>query len=484
MATAVTTASVATSAISPLLLRRQWRTAAAAGLHAAARDGAGACKCHRLGSPRTTPAWTAGTRFASSATSTANAAATLQAPDTVARLVPYSALAESIPRSGIRDVMAAADKELQAGRKLIRLEAGQPDVATAPHIVEAVRQAALKPESGMYIHNAGLWSLREAIAQDIERQYGVPTTPEHIVVTTGATLALTATLLALVDNPGDEVLVSDPAWPNYAMGVSLAHGTIVRYPCPASRLYQPDPAEVEALITPRTKALMLCSPSNPTGRVLPKALLEELLAVARRHGLYVISDEIYSRIVFDGGEAPSALPIAAAAAAATGASDALDGLVLINGFSKFAAMCGYRVGYLRASESMVALLIKLCESLVSCGTPFVQEAAIAALQGPQEHISQSVARYQRRRDIALDVLRANGLYEYTPEGAFYLLVSLGAGVDSHDFTMALLRDYGVAVAPGATFGSETSEQIRLSLASSDEDVREGMTRICAAIKAL
>ncbi len=226
-------------------------------------------------------------------------------------------------------------------------------------------------------------------------------------------------------------------------------------------------------LTPRTKILLVCSPSNPTGQVHDPGLTEALVAFARRNDLWVVSDEIYSEIVFE-NPAPSVLSF-----------DTDERCLVINGVSKTYAMTGYRIGFTRGRADYINVAAKLQEPFVSCGTGFSQLAAVAALEGPQDCVAQMCAAYRRRRDIALDVLREHGLYRYTPGGAFYVLVDISAtAMDSRDFAIRLLKEKRVAVAPGSTFGRLSAGAVRVSVASRDEDVREGIKRICDFVEEL
>lgn len=380
---------------------------------------------------------------------------------------PLAQLPLEIPRSGIREIMdlaAAAEKN----GPVIHLEVGQPDFATPAHIVEATCRAVREGHT-RYISAAGIGPLREAAARSCERRTGVATSANQVVVTTGAMMSLATAFFTLLES-GDEVLLPDPGWPNYSTSVRLARGVPVAYSLRAPE-FLPDLDELQSLVTPRTKILLVCSPSNPTGQVHDATLTEALVAFARRNDLWVVSDEIYSEIVFE-NPAPSVLNF-----------DTDERCLVINGVSKTYAMTGYRIGFTRGSVAYIEVAAKLQEPFVSCGTGFSQIAAVAALDGPQDCVSEMRAAYWRRRDIALDVLRERGLYRYTPGGAFYVLVDISAaGLDSRDFALRLLEEKRVAVAPGDTFGRLSAASVRVSVASRDEDVREGLARICDFIE--
>ena len=380
---------------------------------------------------------------------------------------PLAQLPLQIPRSGIREVMDLAIAAEKDG-PLIHLEVGQPDFATPSHIVEATCRAVREGHT-RYIPTAGIPPLREAVARSYERRTGVATSASQILVTTGAMMSLATSFFVLLE-PGDEVLVPDPGWPNYTTSVTLARGVSVPYSLRAPQ-FLPDLDELDSLVTPRTKILLVGSPSNPTGQVHDPALTEALVAFARRHDLWVVSDEIYSEIVFE-NKAPSVLNF-----------DTDGRCLVINGMSKTYAMTGYRVGFTRGPVDYINVGAKLQEPFVSCGTAFSQLASVAALDGPQDCVAEMRTAYWRRRDIALEVLRERGLYRYTPGGAFYVLVDISAAaMDSRDFAVRLLKEKRVAVAPGSTFGRLSAASVRVSIASRDEDVREGLKRICDFIE--
>jgi aspartate aminotransferase/aminotransferase len=381
---------------------------------------------------------------------------------------PFASIPAQIPRSGIREIMDLAWAVEKEG-PVIHLEVGQPDFATPEHIVEATCRYARQGHT-RYVPNAGLNPLRQAAARYFERRTGIRTTPEHILVTPGAVMSVATAFLALLE-PGDEVLLPDPGWPNYHMAVSMVHGRSVFYNLRPQNQFLPELDELEGLVGPRTKLLLLCTPSNPTGQVYDAALMKELMAFARRRDLWVLSDEIYGEIVFD-QEHESAL------------SHDEDGRSLIvSGMSKTYAMTGYRVGFTRGRPEYIELAAKLQEPFVSCGTGFSQMASVEALEGPQDCVAGMRDAYRRRRDAALEVLRQYDLYRYTPGGAFYLLIDISAsGMDSRDFAIGLLRKKRVAVAPGRTFGKMCASHVRICIAASEEHIRRGVQAICQMVR--
>lgn len=378
---------------------------------------------------------------------------------------PFARIPSQIPRSGIREIMDLARRM----EGVIHLEVGQPDFPTPAHIVEATCRY-LRAGHTQYVPNAGLDELRAAAARYFERKSGVQTGAENVLVTPGAVFSVATAFLALLE-PGDEVLLPDPGWPNYRMAAAVIHGTPVFYHLPPENQFLPDLEALESLVTPRTKLLLICTPSNPTGQVYGAELMQGFMEFARRHDLYVLSDEIYGDIVFDQDHV-SALSY-----------DPDERSLIVAGMSKSYAMTGFRVGFTRARAEYVELATKLQEPFVSCGSGFSQLASVEALDGPQACVQEMRAAYKRRRDVALEVLREHGLYRYTPGGAFYLLVDISStGMDSREFALRLLEEKKVAVAPGSTFGEMCRQHVRISIASSEENLREGLRRICALIR--
>ena len=378
---------------------------------------------------------------------------------------PFARVASQIPRSGIREIMDLAWRT----ENVIHLEVGQPDFDTPAHIVEAtcrhVRQGHTK-----YVPNAGTDALRAAVARYFERKTGVATGPEHILVTPGAVMSVATAFMTILD-PDDEILLPDPGWPNYAMAVSLVHGRAVCYNLRPESDFLPDLEELERLVAPRTKMMLLCTPSNPTGQVYDADLMRDLMDFARRRDLYVLSDEIYGEIVFD-QEHASAL-----------SHDSDGRSLIVAGMSKSFAMTGYRIGFTRGRPDYIELATKLQEPLVSCSAGFSQMASADGLDGPFDCVEEMRLAYRRRRDVAVEVLRHYDLYRYTPGGAFYLLIDISStGMDSRDFALKLIADKKVAVAPGNTFGQMCRNHVRISIASTEENLREGLKRLCEMIR--
>jgi aspartate/methionine/tyrosine aminotransferase len=370
-------------------------------------------------------------------------------------------VAESLPRSGIREVMAIASKM----ENVIHLEVGEPSFNTPAHIIDTAFEAAGRGET-KYTSNYGTPALRTAIAEKYAAAWNSEVTLDNVLASTGGVNAIAAITFAIVE-PGDEILVPDPGWPNYISIAGMAHANPVRYPCRPENGFLPEIDEIEPLITARTKILIVCNPSNPTGVVFPAEHVEAMVALARKHDLYLIADEIYESLVFEGEHVPAS-------------QYDVDGRVItVSGFSKTYAMTGWRLGYAIANPELIQLAGKMMEPMVSCPTAISQAAGIAALRGPQDCVTGMREAYHRRRDIARDALAPAGIMPVVPKGAFYALLDLrSTGMPSRRLAMTLLEEERVAAAPGDTFGDVSAlGMVRISLASSDEDVAEGCRRI-------
>lgn len=358
---------------------------------------------------------------------------------------------------------------------VLHLEFGEPDFPTPAHIIAAAERSLAEERQG-YGPGNGLPSLRALIAERVRRVNGFTPTPDQIVVTAGGTGALMTSLLALCQ-PGDEVLLPDPAWAGYDAMLATCRARTVRYPLLPEQGWLPDLAALEAAITPRARVLLVNFPSNPGGAVYPRTIVEGLLAIAQRHDLWLLSDECYDEILFEGEHvSPAALE---------GSGE--PGRVLTVGtFSKTYAMTGWRIGWVVAPTGLAVPLGMIAGAQVNNLPTFVQRAAEAALTGSQEPAHAMRADYQRRRDLAVDLVRAEGLLEYVPSGAFYLLIDLARAAGrapralaSVPFAEALAAERGIAVAPGAAFGAGTEGYARISLASSPETLRAGIAGLLA-----
>ncbi|HJO73365.1 MAG TPA: aminotransferase class I/II-fold pyridoxal phosphate-dependent enzyme [Rhodospirillales bacterium] len=370
---------------------------------------------------------------------------------------PISEKAKTMPRNAIREIM-----ELAGGRKdIIHLEVGEPDFSTPDHIVEAAYQA-LKEGWTKYVPGAGIPALREQIARRASGRAGRAVEADRVVVTVGAVGALYTAILMLCD-AGDEVLIPDPCWPNYASIPHIVGATPVRYSQLASRRFLPNLDEVEAKVTAKTKAIMINTPGNPTGVVFPGETMRGLVDVARRHDLYLISDEVYEDFVYEGEHVSAS-------------SFGLDEQVfVVSGVSKSYAMTGWRLGYLICPPGMSDLATALQDPTVASAAAPTQKAAEAALASSQDCVAEAAAIFRRRRDVLLQVLGNTGLMLAEPDGAFYALVGIGdRHPDSTTFAKALIAERKVATVPGLTFGPSCDKAVRVAFTIDDEVLRQGL----------
>jgi aspartate aminotransferase len=384
--------------------------------------------------------------------------------------IPLPAIASGpaeAAHSGIREVVNLA----LVTPGCIRLEVGEPNFPTPAHIVDAAIEFARKGQV-KYTATAGLLSLRERLAAKLDKVNGISAGVNNINCSVGGVGGIAGAIAALVE-PGDEVLIPDPAWPNYRLMLAWAHGVLVPYACPPSNEFLPDPRAIERQITSRTKLIIVNSPCNPTGAMFPRQLLEELVDLAVRHNIYLLSDECYDEVILEGEHTSPA-------------SFCTDGRVISAfTFSKTYAMTGWRVGYVVASEKISDSITKVLESNSSCLPTVCQKAAEAALDGPREPLRVMVNAYRERRDLCVGLLDEAGLLISRPRGAFYIMADVSrSGLDSREFAFDLVNTKHVAVAPGTAFGESARKAVRISLASSPEDLSQGIAKMIERIEEL
>ena len=370
-----------------------------------------------------------------------------------------------MPRSGIREVMELADSIEGA----IRLETGEPNFRTPRHICEAAAKAAFDGFT-TYTPNAGIAPLREVLAAKVRERNGIDATADQVVVTSGAVAGIYSSMVSLID-PGSEMLLGDPSWPNYAQMMRLLNITPVHFPLRAEAGLVPQAADVEPLITERTRAIMLNSPGNPTGAVTGAAALADLMELARQRDLVVFSDEVYDEISFDEPHT-SAAPL-----------DTDGRVITFFSFSKTYAMTGWRVGYLVTPPGVAPLIVRAQEPITSCVNAPAQMGAIAAITGPQDCVAEMRDAYHRRRDLVTELLDGRGIPHVRPRGAFYLMIDVSSsGSRGMEFVRRLLMEKQVAVVPGETFGPGSGRFVRISLATAAEPLLEGVERLADAVE--
>jgi aminotransferase len=352
----------------------------------------------------------------------------------------------------------------------IALGRGDPDLPTPAHIVEAGREALARGVT-RYTSLRGLAELRDAIADKLRAENGITADPEReIVITTGTQEAVFVTLCALLD-PGDEILLADPYYNSYATMLAYLQGVLVPVPTSPQDGFQIDPDEFAKRVTSRTKAIVLLTPNNPTGTVYAPERLEAIARVAERHGLYVVSDELYEKLIFTGR--PFSLASLSGLAART---------VTINGFSKAYSMTGWRVGYLVAPPAIADRLVTLRHTLTICAPAMSQHAAVAALRGPQDCLAERLAVFRARRDFLLARLAAADIPCVAPDGTFYVMVDISrSGLSSEAFAFALMEREGVFVYPGGYFGDRGEGFERVSLVVPEPVLAEAVDRLARVL---
>jgi aspartate aminotransferase len=371
--------------------------------------------------------------------------------------------------------MLARAQALEAtGREIIHLEIGQPDVPTFENVAQAGIRAIQEGHTH-YNPPAGLPALREAIAEDVGRRRGIAVRPSQVVVGPGAKPALLFPTLALV-RPGDEAIYPDPGFPTYSAMIGVAGGVPVPVPLREEENFSLDLTVFDRVVSDRTRLIILNSPSNPTGGVLPMPALERIADAARRHDIWILSDEIYTRLVFDGVTVPTIASLPGMA----------ERTVICDGFSKTYAMTGWRLGFGIMPEALAERVTLLLTHSIGCTATFTQYAGLEALTGPQDQVEAVVAKYQRRRDVLVDGLNAiPGLQCRRPQGAFYAFPNVSAfGRTSDWLADYLLEEAGVAVLPGTAFGEAGEGYLRLCFANSMQNIHSALERIAAALAKL
>ncbi len=366
-----------------------------------------------------------------------------------------------IPRSGIRDFFDVVQRMPDA----ISLGVGEPDFVTPWHIREAAIYA-LERGRTQYTANLGLLKLREGIATYVQQKFGLSYSPQtQVLVTVGVSEALDLALRAML-NPGDEVIYHEPCYVSYAPSVTLAHAKPVPVACRPEDGFSVTAQAIEAVITPRSKVLMLSFPTNPTGGTMTREQLIEIAAVVRRHDLLVLTDEIYSELTFEGKHVSIA---------------SLPGMqertIFLHGFSKAFAMTGFRIGYACGPAELIEAMMKIHQYAIMCASIIAQEAAIEALAHGERAAEQMREEYKRRRNYIVGALNQMGLKCHLPRGSFYAFPDIrSTGLSSKDFAVRLLQEEKVAAVPGSAFGPSGEGFLRMCFATAFDKIQVAMER--------
>ncbi len=350
---------------------------------------------------------------------------------------------------------------------VVNLGIGEPEYTTPQNIIAAGKQA-LDDGFTKYTHSAGMPALREAIAEKLRRENGIAALPEEIAVTIGGEEAIAALLLTAL-NPGDEVIVMDPCFPGHLGTVAVARGTAVKVQLREENGWHLDIDDLKNAITERTRVILYNTPSNPCGAAASREELEGIAQAAMEHDLLVITDEVYEKIIYDGREHISL--------ASLPGMDQRTASVFA--FSKTYAMTGWRTGYcVVQNQRFREQFLKVHQNLVSCANAPAQRACIEALNGPQDWVRETVAKYQEARDIVYDGIgRIQGISCVRPEGAFYAMINVSQLGSDMDVAMYLLKNHGVRLIPGSGFGDGGKGYLRLCYACRTETIREALSRM-------
>ncbi len=385
-------------------------------------------------------------------------------------MIPIAAHVRDIPKSGIRDFFEI----VQSMADVISLGIGEPDFVTPWHIREAAIYSLEKGRTG-YSSNLGLPRLRRSISDTVRRATGVTYDPlTEVLVSVGVSEAIDLALRAIL-NPGDEVLYHEPCYVSYNPSVALAFGTARAIPTRAEDEFALRPEALEAAIGPRTKAVMLNFPTNPTGGVMTRSQIEALAEVCIRHNLAVLTDEIYSELTYDGREHFSIVAV----------PGMKERTIYLHGLSKAYAMTGFRIGYACGPHAVIEAMMKIHQYSILCASITSQDAAIEALERGERAMLRMRREYELRRNYIVSALNEMGLETFLPRGAFYVFPKItSTGLTSQEFSMRLLHEKRVAVVPGTAFGPSGEGHVRCSYATGLEQIKTAMQRIAEFVAEL
>ena len=354
----------------------------------------------------------------------------------------------------------------------VRLQIGEPNFRTPEHIRRAAIES-ITNEVQTYGPAAGWPWLRELLAEKVQRVNGYTISPDNTAIALGGTGAIQVVLNATIE-PGDEVLIPNPCWPIYYMQLIACGATAVPYPLDPHNEWLPELSQLEHLVTSRTRMIIMNTPSNPTGAVFPGEIVQQMLDFARHHDLYLLSDECYDQLVFEGEHvSPGRL---------LSRSEFEEGnFIGIYSFSKTYAMTGWRIGYVVTSTRLIKTIVDVLNAgYTNLSTP-IQRAAVAALTGPQDYIWTMRESYQQHRDLVVEILQHYDRYVYTPHGAFYTMIDVSGKNGERrgrEFVFELLRERNVVVTPGIGFGTISDGYVRISLAAQEDILERGVHEIC------
>ncbi len=371
---------------------------------------------------------------------------------------------QNVPASGTVAISNKVSRLKAEGQDIISFSMGEPDFTTPINIIDACKESL---DNGFthYTPSPGIPELRRAIAEAAHTENGISCRGANVLVTP-TKQAIFMTCLGFLD-PGDEVLLPNPAWVSYEACIRLAGAAPVFVPTYFEDGFVIDPAMLEAAITPKTKMMIINSPSNPTGCVIPEEVLREIASIAAIHDILVLSDEIYEKVIYEGKHfSIASLP------------DMFDRTITVSGLSKTYAMTGWRMGWAIASEETISNLNKLQSHSISCCVSFAQQASVEAIKGDQTQRYKFNEQFKQRRNLAVDLINdMKGMDVNVPQGAFYLFPRYESDIKSSKLATMLLEQAHVAVTPGSAFGPAGEGFFRISYATGEDQIREGMDRI-------
>ena len=374
---------------------------------------------------------------------------------------------QTLGLSGIREIFEKA----QTIPDVIRLEFGEPDFDTPSNIKEAAIRA-INTGYTKYSSSAGVLDLRKAVSKKLKKENSVDyDASREVVITAGATSAINLALLATLDS-GDEILVPDPGWASYVHAVKLVGAKPVLYPLQESETFQFNPDIVEELVSPNTKAILINTPANPMGSVFSRKSIQAIAELSLRHNLYVISDEVYEKFLYQDEGFTEHVSIASL-------DEMKERTVTINALSKTYAMTGWRIGYAAANDTIAGAMIRINAAASSCVSTITQYAALEALTGPQDSVARMISAFAERRRILVNGLnKFNGFKCSMPRGAFYAFPNVaGTGYNSKDLAMKILNESHVATVPGSAFGNQGEGYLRVAYANSVENIQQALDRM-------
>lgn len=376
--------------------------------------------------------------------------------------------------SGIRKIVSRANELQKQGRDIIHFDLGEPDFDTPEYIKKATINA-IEEGKVHYPPIAGIEELKQSISRKLNNDNGLNYTPEEIIVTAGVAQGMFASILCFL-NQGEEILIPDPGYLSYIYIPKIAQGVVNTYTLKEENNFQIDFKEIEEKITEKTKIIVLISPNNPTGSILERETLEKVAEIAQKNNMLVISDEIYEKLIYDDYKNYSI-------AALPGMKERT---IILNGFSKYYAMTGWRLGYMAADKSLIDPMVRFCFYNTTSANSFVQWGAITGLEGDNTPSEEMRAEYQKRRDYLVEnINKIDKLSCLKPTGAFYVFVNISkTGMDGEAFANLLLEKEGIATVPGINFGEQGKDFIRISYATSFEDIVKAIPRIKKAVEEL